>query len=203
MELQSHEIELLQAAAVQQREEIVQLEAQLAAQEHRDLRALSTTAELTAALQCVNAGQSDAENLVFDGCNIHIRNGKGSTSSTNDLGNLILGYNEEGSKCISGNCRRSGSHNIVLGAFQSYTSYGGLVAGVSNQISAPFASILSGSFNKAQGQASAIVAGTLGTAKKPGAAVVAGYKNRAVGDNSAILGGKGNKVQSNNGIFPK
>ena len=59
--------------------------------------------------------------IVFQGCNVHVRNGKGSTQTKNSKGNLIIGYNEEGSSSKE----RDGSHNLVIGKQHEYTSYGG------------------------------------------------------------------------------
>ena len=36
----------------------------------------------------------DGSDLVAENCNVHIRNGQGSTTSTNSRGNLIIGYDE-------------------------------------------------------------------------------------------------------------
>src|SRR5690606_35194649 len=66
----------------------------------------------------------DAETAVFEGCNVQIVNGVGATDSTNALGNLIIGYNENQSGYA-----RNGSHNLVVGRDHGYTSYGGFVAG--------------------------------------------------------------------------
>eukprot|EP00591_Stephanopyxis_turris_P009935 CAMPEP_0195519852 /NCGR_PEP_ID=MMETSP0794_2-20130614/15627_1 /TAXON_ID=515487 /ORGANISM="Stephanopyxis turris, Strain CCMP 815" /LENGTH=221 /DNA_ID=CAMNT_0040649083 /DNA_START=45 /DNA_END=710 /DNA_ORIENTATION=+ len=118
-------------------------------------------------LSCISQ-QSNPDNLIFAGCNVHIRNGAGSTITTNRRGNLVLGYNE-------GNMRRTGSHNIVVGIYNTYTSYSGIVAGHENKVTAPFATA-TGYRNAASGWHS-IVAG--------------GASNRASGLSATILGGKG------------
>ena len=47
---------------------------------------------LEALLSCMTKVGDD---VFFDGCNLHIRDGSGDTEgSTNGLGNLIIGYNE-------------------------------------------------------------------------------------------------------------
>ncbi len=72
--------------------------------------------------------------ITIRGANLHIVSGSGSTNATvNGLGNLIIGYNEART---SGN-DRTGSHNLVIGAKQNFSSYGGMVAGYSNTISGP------------------------------------------------------------------
>ena len=82
-------------------------------------------------LACITTqGSGDVPDIVFQGCNVHVRNGQGSTQTTNGKGNLIVGYNEEGSSSKE----RGGSHNLVIGNLHEYTRYGGLVAGVFNRI---------------------------------------------------------------------
>jgi hypothetical protein len=54
---------------------------------------------------------------------------------------------------------QTGSHNLVLGGANSYSSYGGLVGGTGNSISNSFASVLGGSQNVASGSMSAILCG--------------------------------------------
>ena len=81
------------------------------------------------------------ETLKVSGENLQIVNGKGSESDVNGLGNLIVGYN-------SSPGAQSGSANLVLGDGQTFTSYGDLVAGESNQASAPYAEV-GGQFNVA------------------------------------------------------
>src|SRR6266508_4052165 len=36
----------------------------------------------------------DGDNVIIKGANLHIRNGLGETTTTNGLGNLIVGYNQ-------------------------------------------------------------------------------------------------------------
>ena len=90
-----------------------------------------------------------------------MRDASGTTDGVpTSLGNLIVGWDEDRSR---GN-RRSGSHNIILGSRQNYTSYGGFVAGENNEISAPSASILGGQHNSASGDYSSVSGGDNNTA---------------------------------------
>jgi hypothetical protein len=67
----------------------------------------------------------EGNDVIFEGCNVHIRSGAGYTGApVNGLGNLVVGYNE-----AFPDDDRTGSHNLVVGAFHSYSSSGGLVAG--------------------------------------------------------------------------
>merc|ERR1740139_1657340 len=94
---------------------------------------------------------SDSGDIYFDGCNVHVRSGGGSTDApTNGKGNLIIGYNEprdslmevpesaEGLEDIEAKkveASRSGSHNLITGDAHEYTSFGGIVTGERNRIS--------------------------------------------------------------------
>jgi TolA-binding protein len=126
-------------------------------------------------------------NVVFNGVNVHVRNGQGSTTTVNGLGNLIVGYDETRA---TGN-DKSGSHNIVLGRRNNYTQYGGLVAGSMNEISAPFATVTGGSSNIASGGGSSISGGSNNTAEGDSSSVSGGFGNTASGANSSVSGGSG------------
>merc|ERR1740136_640314 len=117
----------------------------------------------------------------FDGCNVHIRNGRGMTATANGLGNVILGYNEVDDD--NGNRRhvRTGSHTLVIGPSHSYSHYGGLVMGHSNTLTAKYASVLGGNNNVATGEFSSVLGGN---------------KNIADGEYSLVLGGSGNSAKS-------
>jgi len=82
-----------------------------------------------------------------------------------------VGYDEPRS---SGN-DKTGSHNIVLGTRNNYSSYGGLVAGRSNEIGGVYASVSGGRYNTAGGNSSS---------------VSGGYDNTANGDYSSISEGQ-------------
>jgi len=86
-------------------------------------------------LRCISS-LSDGTDLYFEGCNVHVVSGSGSTDATptNGLGNLFVGYNEPGTcpKEANGVCRRDGSHNLIIGTRHGYASYGGVVGGSAN-----------------------------------------------------------------------
>lgn len=117
--------------------------------------------------------------LIFTGVNVRIVSGSGSTSDNvgsggtlTGLGNLIIGYPPENNALP-----QTGSHNLVLGASNSFTSYGGLVAGEGNQILGPFCTVTGGTGN---------------TATNYWSTVNAGFSNRATGQGSAVNGGQQN-----------
>jgi hypothetical protein len=145
---------------------------------------------------------------LFRGINVQIVNGTGETQTVNGLGNLVIGYNRPsagGFVCSLGvaqseaACRagggtwaqshKSGSHNIVGGDFNSYSSWGGAIFGLENAISAPSAVVLSGARNKAGGSMASITGGSYNTATGIYSTVNGGVGNSASGDFSAVGGG--------------
>jgi hypothetical protein len=137
----------------------------------------------------------NGNDITFSGVNVHIVNGTGTTDGVyNGRGNLIVGYNEERS---SGNVR-TGSHNIVVGMRQNYSSYGGLVSGNSNTISGILSSVSGGSGNTASGSYSSVSGGRHNKASGDYSFVGGGghsnsiYGNEAFSNYSAILGGSFN-----------
>ena len=85
--------------------------------------------------------------LTISGVNVQIVNGMSGTETANGLGNLIVGYDEKDSRFTQD---RTGSHNLVVGMGNNYLSYGGIVAGQSNLINAPYASVTGGQNNVAR-----------------------------------------------------
>jgi trimeric autotransporter adhesin len=79
----------------------------------------------------------DGADVILTGANLHLRNGLGATNghagnpnayedgqtAVNGLGNLIVGYDEGSSPT------KTGSHNVVLGTYHAYQSFGGIVVG--------------------------------------------------------------------------
>src|SRR4029450_2688389 len=113
-----------------------------------------------------------ANELVITGANLRIGNGLGTRDTTNGLGNLIVGYNESrqeisgcsGStepRCID---NRTGSHDVVVGRFNNFSSFGGLVVGFFNEISGRYASVSGGVLNTASGVTASVSGGVNNTA---------------------------------------
>ena len=140
------------------------------------------------------------DTVVLTGKNFQIVSGSGSTAGeVNGTGNLIVGYNEG-----VGAQERSGSHNIVVGREHEYTSFGGIVAGNTNTIDGPEATVLGGKENVASGDAasvsggagneasgnlSSIAGGSDNAATKLYATVAGGFANNATGIHSSVAGG--------------
>jgi hypothetical protein len=122
----------------------------------------------------------------FSGVNVQVVNGTGDTSSANGLGNLIIGYNAH-----SDTKPQTGSHNLVLGTEQSFTSYGGLIGGSNNKLTGPFSAVF-GTQNTASGSHSAVIAGNHNTASGLYSSVSGGNSNTASGRWSSVSGGGSN-----------
>jgi hypothetical protein len=147
----------------------------------------------------------DGTTYVLSGYNLQINNGMGSTESMNGLGNLIIGYNEADD--FQGDFR-TGSHNLILGQYNNFSSFGGLVGGSQNSITGAFASVLSGINNTASGDHSTVTGGASNTASGPFSSVSGGSSNNAFGFFSSISGGgelsagDGEWEANNDGFFP-
>jgi hypothetical protein len=146
--------------------------------------------------------------VLFNGINVQVVNGTGVTQHVNGLGNVILGYNRPRSTApvcslgyyeTEGECmarggawarnHKSGSHNLVGGDFNSYSSWGGAVFGLENAITAPYAAIAGGAGNRASGDLSAIGGGSLNTAAGMYANVNGGLSNIASAAFATVSGG--------------
>jgi len=142
--------------------------------------------------------------VVFSGVNVHIRNGLGSTvgvpsdpsAAPNGLGNLVIGYNEDGINPAKIDAGRIGSHNLVVGPQHRFSAAGGVVGGFANFSAANHASVTAGGCNTAGAPLDVSVLGdacvsfqfTDGIA----AGVYGGIFNSAAGGASNVSGGSGN-----------
>jgi hypothetical protein len=124
------------------------------------------------------------QTLVISAVNVQIVNGQGATETTNGVGNLIVGYDELGPLNA-----HTGSHNLVGGSHNGYTSHGGLVVGFDNTIAGAYASVSGGSINHASGAFASISGGILGLASGLAASIGGGKANDASGDAAAVAGG--------------
>jgi len=141
------------------------------------------------------------------GANLRIVNGLGATDTANGVGNLIVGYNELGN--LLGD-DRTGSHNIVGGSLNSFSSAGGLVVGHSNFVSSLWASVSGGKDNEAfglyssvsggwtnkAGYLSSVSGGAFNTATGSLASISGGIDNHASGMAASISGGTYNTATS-------
>lgn len=156
--------------------------------------------------------------------NLQIVNGEGATDTVNGLGNLIVGYNEprpaqvddgfittfvdpvcsDGRHETEAVCaengglwdrnHKSGSHNIVGGMENAYSSYGGLVVGLNNVINRREAVVAGGWNNVASGRQSSVSGGFGNKASAFQSSVSGGRGNTASAQRSSILGGWSNET---------
>ena len=117
--------------------------------------------------------------MTISGANLVVNNGAGKTVTTNGLGNIFIGYDELRNDTPNTDVR-TGRHNLILGAQNSFSSYGGIVAGSDNTITNTFACVEGGFGNLASGAYSNIGGG---------------YQNVASA-NSSYIGGGGNNTVS-------
>ena len=155
----------------------------------------------------VSSGVGGKPTVQFTGVNVQVVNGMGTETIVNGTGNLVIGYDEKPGT-------QTGSHNLLLGTSNSYTSYGGIVGGSSNKISAGYASTLSGVSNTASAYASAITGGYSNKTTTNYATVSGGCSNLAgtgtltvssactntalTGNFATVLGGTGNQAAAEN-----
>jgi hypothetical protein len=143
-----------------------------------------------------------AKTIVITGANVQLVNGLGETHlPPNGLGNLIIGYNEEpgiGSEgdAIAGfpfnfplRTERQGSHNLILGAKNNYSSSGAIVSGFANHSLRPSASIIGGWVNRAESMRSVILGGHQLQTEGGGSVLVGGSGNYASGLYAVVIGG--------------
>jgi hypothetical protein len=148
----------------------------------------------------------------FTAVNVQVVSGSGSTAgAVNGRGNLVIGYDEAPNS-------QSGSHNLVLGSHQAYTSYGSIVAGShnfangqysavlgeGNSVTGAYATVTGGIFNHAADRLSAISGGCKNVTGSGGVgnfcsgpgleSVSGGYSNVAAGPISSISGGYANQA---------
>jgi putative NIF3 family GTP cyclohydrolase 1 type 2 len=128
----------------------------------------------------------DGNDVYITGANLHVVNGMNATSTTNSLGNIIVGYNELGSGGVN---YRSGSHMLIVGPQHSYNSYGGIVVGADNTVTGPYASVSGGVSNSASGVGASVTGGWVNSASGDQASVSGGSFNRASGDRASVSGG--------------
>jgi hypothetical protein len=148
--------------------------------------------------QTLLAGMSRTGNdIFFDGVNVHVRSGSGATNgdtgsgpSVNGLGNIIVGYDE--ARTVDSN--KTGSHNLVVGPQNNYSSYGGLVAGVRNWAFGPNTSVSGGFNNAAAGEFSSVSGGEANRAFQTSSSISGGFNNEARGEFSSVSGGVGNEA---------
>ncbi len=173
----------------------------------KDLKASNEA--LKARLKCVST-LSGGNDFIFEGCNVHVRNGLGTTGSTNKYGNLIIGYNKNEVSL------RTGSHNVIVGDLHEYTSTGGIVSGTENALRGPNSTILSSIQSVSNASSGTIISADRGITDAIGTiiggkqnylsptggfgAVIGGRENHATGGNAVAVGGVFNTASGGNSL---
>lgn len=156
------------------------------------------------------------------GVNLQVVNGTNSTETVNGSGNVIIGYDEPNTGTrigcslaldangtvlgTQGEClaaggtviakQKTGSHNLVMGSQNSYSSAAGIVSGTQNFIAGLYASSISGSNNVVTGRDAVAVSGAGNHATGVDAAILGGSTNTASGSSSSVSGGSLNTASS-------
>lgn len=143
---------------------------------------------------------ADNHSVIVEGANLFVQSGSGHTDdnttryigdgsgSLTGLGNLVIGYDED----YDSDSTKSGSHNLIIGAGHSYSSFGGLLSGYANAISGEGSLVIGGQLNEASGAQSAVIAGDGNAAGGALAVMVGGTQNTGSGSSSLLLGGADN-----------
>ena len=132
----------------------------------------------------------DNQTLLISGVNLQVVNGTGSTSAVNGLGNFIVGYNESDSLTTE----RGGSHNLVMGRWNQYSSFSGIAHGLRNSVLNDESAVIAGSNNVVIGVRSAVFGGDRNTASGNKVVAIGGAQNEAKGSVTVAMGGENNEV---------
>jgi len=132
--------------------------------------------------------------VYFTGCNVNVRDGSGDTSGTpNGLGNLVVGYNEAPFTPKP----RTGSHNLIVGRWHGYSSWGTFLAGFDNLTTASESSVSGGLSNQATATYASVSGGRNNLASGDRSSVSGGDSNVASGHTSCVAGGDTNIASAN------
>jgi hypothetical protein len=161
---------------------------------------LETLDKLLPHLKFEEQGVGGKPTIQVTGANLQIVSGSGKTNGpVNGAGNLIIGYDDiaecpaETPVCLKRLPPQTGSHNLVLGTSQEYTSYGAILGGRINQALAPYTFGV-GWLNKVTGDAASVSGGAANIASSFRASVSGGSANEASGPNSSVSGGNLNSA---------
>jgi hypothetical protein len=145
---------------------------------------LETLDKILPHINYLENGVAGKPTIQFSGVNVEIVNGEGKTASVNGKGNLVIGYDENASRT------QTGSHDLILGEEQAFSSFGGIVAGFGNTISGREASVIGGAVNTASGFYTSVTGGMQNDASVEAASIQGGSKNIAQARFASIFGGK-------------
>jgi hypothetical protein len=149
---------------------------------------LATLQSILPDIKYVASGVAGKPTIQFGAVNVQVISGSGSTSGTvNGEGNLVIGYDKN-----EGKHEQTGSHNLILGEEQTFTSYGGVLAGFHNTLSGSYSSVTGGEDNTVSGSYGAVTGGVNNTVSGKWSSVTGGDANTTTGDWNAVTGGEDN-----------
>jgi hypothetical protein len=152
---------------------------------------LETLKSILPHISYVGTGIDGKATIRFSAVNLQVVNGEGKTATRNGEGNLVIGYDED-----AGRHGQTGSHDLVLGEEQTFTSYGGIVAGEGSEITAPWASVTGGHFGEALAEYASVSGGEGNVADGIAASVSGGENSTASGGSASVSGGDENSASS-------
>jgi hypothetical protein len=86
-------------------------------------------------MQYLESGVGGKPTIQISGVNVQVVNGTGKTETINGEGNLVIGYDEHNG--YFGSRQQTGSHDLIVGLEQEFTSFGGILGGFRNTASGP------------------------------------------------------------------
>ena len=135
-----------------------------------------------------------AHTVLVSGANLQVHNGQ-STSASNGLGNVILGFN--GLQADQDPLEtRNGSHNLVVGYGHFYTGNDNLISGVTNRAYGD-QGVVFGFNNRSWDVNTTVLGGGNNGAYGNATTVVGGFSNVTYGTSNVVLGGGGNVSNGN------
>lgn len=174
---------------------------QTVASQQTQINALkSVTSGFTRVTDTTRTDGKKGTELFLTGFNLHVVNGLGATNGNpgtgtdttthvNGLGNVVIGYNSLRASSADTNVR-TGSHNLVVGDGQNYSSYAGILGGIFNTASGAYASVPGGYRNTASGFAASTTGGNNNLASGAVSSVNGGGGNQATAYFSTVSGGQ-------------
>ncbi len=149
-------------------------------------------------------GKKNTE-LVFTGVNVHIVSGSGATNDNAfsadgspipgahllGLGNLTIGYNALNNSQGYGNVR-TGSHNLILGDSNNYSSFGGVIAGLNNSINGRFDVVMGGECQLGLADEAVVIGGENNTVQVRQGSILGGQFNLVTSRFGTVVGGQNN-----------
>lgn len=140
----------------------------------------------------------ETQTVLLSGANLQVVNGSGELLEGNALGNIIVGYNtvDSAQQLID----RQGSHNLVLGAGNTYNGSGNIIGGSSNKSHGDFG-IVSGLQNEYSGSRGGMIGGRYNISSLSTGVTIGGRNNILDSDDGAIVGGIGNENWQELGVL--